>query len=636
MYPGWEGDRRYTVADLQAVAAKYSKLPMTWRDELGEYVRAFRRVMQTLMNKGTVGSSERDHIFLEGLPSQIQQQTRTRLLIKFPDHHPQDPYPFADVNAAALFLLPESPPPLQSASAPINAQLASLLPKTAQTPSQGVVTKREYSRPSPAATDMSCIFCGGNDHFIGRCQERAKYLEEGKCKLDDTNKLVQLDGSRIFGRERTLREKVDRFNKEHPPPQSVQAGLFYRASPEVDCVLEIDPSAFVHTVVDSESDLDEDECTLENAKQALAFAKAKVDQKQSAKDSAKAKSVRFDGIDVPSEQRARPGPASRQTTVEEELISPEVRTSSSKGKSLEVAKITTPAADAPITGAKSSSSSSVSKPANTPSPAASASTPAPSGAYRLSCPLEDKSAEKRITDQILDVTLPVPIRDILAVSPDIRKSMRDLSSNKRITVGTVSVNELSSHPVTNHWMRQYEDARMRSDDGRIVADHFAPLRCIHATTIGGRIFTCVLDQGAEVVVMPKEIWQSLGVGLCSDHRLNMESVNTSRNSTLGVIENIPLDFGGGPMFFQVQVTERANFEILLGRLFFTLTSCRTFDLPNGNQDILITDPNSHRELRIPTQSWVKNCQTATHGAPCTETTHNHARVNASQVESQGF
>ncbi|KAG1765354.1 hypothetical protein EDD22DRAFT_1015293 [Suillus occidentalis] len=438
MYPGWEGDHHYTVTDLQAVAVKYSKLPMTWRDELSEYIRAFRKVMQALMNKGTVGSSERDRIFLEGLPSQIQQQTRMHLLIKFPDHHPQDPYPFADVNMAALFLLPESPPPPQSASTPVNTQLASLLPKAVQTPLQGAVTKREYSHPSPAAMDMSCIFCGGNDHFIGQCQERTKYMEAVK--------FISL------GSEHTLKEKIDHFNKENPPLQSIQAGLFYRASPEVDCILKIDPSAFIHTVVDSESELDKDECALENTKQALAFVKAKVDQKRSAKD--KVKSVCFDGIDVPNS--AHPGPASRQATVEEELISPEVRTSSSKGKNLEVAKIITPAADAPIVGTKSSSSSSVSKPTNTPPPVASTPMPTPSGAYRLSCPLEDKGAEKCITDQILDIMLPVPIRDILAVSPDIRKSMHNLSSNKRVTIGTVS----------------YEDARMRIDDGHIVADHF--------------------------------------------------------------------------------------------------------------------------------------------------------------------
>jgi hypothetical protein len=136
--------------------------------------------------------------------------------------------------------------------------------------------------------------------------------------------------------------------------------------------------------------------------------------------------------------------------------------------------------------------------------------------------------------------------------------------------------------------------------------------------------------------MPKDLWSTFGIGLHSDHRLNMESVNTSRDSTLGVIENIPLDFGGGPMYFQIQVTERANFEILLGRPFFTLTSCHTFDLPNREQDILITDPNTRKEMHIPTLPCVKNCQSATHGAPCTQATHNHTRTNVAKVDGQGF
>ncbi|KAG2746277.1 hypothetical protein P692DRAFT_201867879, partial [Suillus brevipes Sb2] len=592
MYPGWEGDRRYTVADLRATSS-------------------------------ALDTAERDRIFLEGLPSDIQTQTRTRLLIKFPDHHLQDPYPFKDVRAAALVLLPESLPPPQSASIPVNPALTNLLPKTAQKPAKGAVTKREYPRPTTPQFE-GCIFCGASDHYIGRCSERAKYLEAGKCKRDDSNKLVLPNGNRIFGPEPTLKEKIDRFleSERNTPTHSVQACLFYRASPEVECVIEVDPSAFVHSVVDSDTDEDEDVRRIENAKHVLALATAKLEQKRNAK----------------GKPRARPAPTSRHATVEEELVSPAIQASSNKGKGLEVAKIPSPAAsDAPVTGAKSSSSSSsASKTANTSTPAHAVPAPPPTGTYRLSCALEDKGAEKRITDQILDITIQVPVRDILAVSPDIRKNFRDMSSNKRVTVGTVSVNELSSHPANRDWMRQYDGSHMRSDDGRIVANHYAALRCIRASTVGGRILTCVLDQGTEVVVMPKDVWQSLGVGLHSDHRLNMESVNTTRDSTLGVIENIPLDFGGGPMFFQAQVTERANFEILLGRPFFTLTSCRTFDLPDGEQDIVITDPNTGKEMRIPTLPWVKNCQSATHGAPCIEGTHSHARANVSQVNGQGF
>jgi len=73
-----------------------------------------------------------------------------------------------------------------------------------------------------------------------------------------------------------------------------------------------------------------------------------------------------------------------------------------------------------------------------------------------------------------------------------------------------------------------------------------------------------------------------------------------------MIENVPLDFGAGPMYFQVQVTACMNFKILLGHPFFKLTSCQTFNLPNGEQDILLTNPNTRKELCIPTLPWVKH------------------------------
>jgi hypothetical protein len=202
------------------------------------------------------------------------------------------------------------------------------------------------------------------------------------------------------------------------------------------------------------------------------------------------------------------------------------------------------------------------------------------------------------------------------VSTDVRKQFCDLTTTKCVTIGTVSVNELSSQQTTEEFMHAFDQDRLQSNDGKVVADHFMPLRCICAVTIGGCVLTCVLDQGAEVVVMPKEVWRLLGVGLRADHTLNMESVNTTKDATLGVVENVPLNFGAGPMFFQVQVTERVNFKILLGRPFFKLTACKTFDLPNGDQDILLTDPNMRKELHLPTQRWVKRCGRCVSGLPC--------------------
>ncbi|KAJ8594374.1 hypothetical protein M405DRAFT_691570, partial [Rhizopogon salebrosus TDB-379] len=69
----------------------------------------------------------------------------------------------------------------------------------------------------------------------------------------------------------------------------------------------------------------------------------------------------------------------------------------------------------------------------------------------------------------------------------------------------------------------------------------------------------VLDQGAEIIVMRKDIWQNLGVPLRSDHLMTMESANTNKDAMLGVIKNLGFDFGAGEIRLQVQVIERANF-----------------------------------------------------------------------------
>jgi hypothetical protein len=115
--------------------------------------------------------------------------------------------------------------------------------------------------------------------------------------------------------------------------------------------------------------------------------------------------------------------------------------------------------------------------------------------------------------------------------------------------------------------------------------------------------------------MPHSVWRTLGgIPLRSDHKLTMESVNTSTNETLGVIENLPLDFRAGEMLFQVQVVPTANFDVLLGRPFFTLTSCRMEDLPNGEQDVTLTDPNTGKVIRIPTNRWAKKCAGCEAGA----------------------
>jgi hypothetical protein len=75
----------------------------------------------------------------------------------------------------------------------------------------------------------------------------------------------------------------------------VTARLFYHANSEIDTIVEVGSSAFVHTIAHpDEEESDEDE-TVNLMQEALVYVTTKCEQKCSAKG----KTVCFDGIEIP-------------------------------------------------------------------------------------------------------------------------------------------------------------------------------------------------------------------------------------------------------------------------------------------------------------------------------------------------
>jgi hypothetical protein len=341
MYPGWDGKRRYTPADLQALTRKYAQKPMFSGQELSAYLHAFRKIMQPLLNEDRIGKAERDHIFMEGIPSEAQAPIRMRLMIKHPDHYPQDPYPYTQVYDAGQFILPANAPPPTSVP---NAQdaIPTLTPPAPftceQMPTPGTVIKREYRREASSFND--CAFCGSIEHFFACCLERQRYIDAGKCKVhEEMRKLVLPNGDFIPGcglmKDKLNRYYANRAMQEVRTSEGVTAGLFYRANSEIDAIVEVGSSAFVHTIAHPDEEESDEDKTVNLMQEALAYVTAKREQKRGAKG----KMVHFDGIEILPSTHPRPQPALKQAMVEDEIISPEVQASSSKGKGLEVAKI---------------------------------------------------------------------------------------------------------------------------------------------------------------------------------------------------------------------------------------------------------------------------------------------------------
>jgi hypothetical protein len=98
--------------------------------------------------------------------------------------------------------------------------------------------------------------------------------------------------------------------------------------------------------------------------------------------------------------------------------------------------------------------------------------------------------------------------------------------------------------------------------------------------------------------------------------MTMTNANTSTDSTLGVLENLRLDFGAGEVLVHVQVLARANFDMLLGRPFHCLMSATTQDFPDGGQNITLRDPNTGKEYKLPTRTWSEGCPRCKRGMLC--------------------
>ena len=145
--------------------------------------------------------------------------------------------------------------------------------------------------------------------------------------------------------------------------------------------------------------------------------------------------------------------------------------------------------------------------------------------------MEDNTAPRQVLDQVLGSNVPMPVKDLLIVALEFRKQLCELITVKRVTTNpsshVVQVNELSGHD-SLVVAREYGDWVIRNDDGLIVTHHSLPLHALEAKIPGTcRSLMGILDSGSEVVVMPKHVWEELGLPLCSDHVLWMTSANTS-------------------------------------------------------------------------------------------------------------
>jgi hypothetical protein len=106
MYPGCEGNCRYTRTDLENLCVEKAHILMHSKEELGQYYHKFNKISKHLINMKKLADLEQGCFFFEGIHSMTSASIKQHLEIKLADHHPKNPYSMSEVYNTAVFLLP--------------------------------------------------------------------------------------------------------------------------------------------------------------------------------------------------------------------------------------------------------------------------------------------------------------------------------------------------------------------------------------------------------------------------------------------------------------------------------------------------------------------------------------------------
>lgn len=257
----------------------------------------------------------------------------------------------------------------------------------------------------------------------------------------------------------------------------------------------------------------------------------------------------------------------------------------------------------------------------------------PARQYRALAPSEDISAADRVLGLVLDGASTVNARDLLAISPDLRRLLREYvtprhraalpdgsvppvpSTTAAALLGEIaeedeySTDDIADYPATE---RMYEVMQYTLPDNVVVAGESASLRAVTVLVNGSYEVEGILDGGSQLVSMSEAVWRVLGIPLDSSIVVRVQSANGGIERSLGMCRHVPFMVGGITIYLQVHVVPGAMYNILLGRPFMILVEAVLKDYQDGGQTLELKDPNSDLTIAIPTHG--RGCPQFTAGS----------------------
>lgn len=474
-------------------------------------------------------------------------------------------------------------------------------------------SRRQFSQTN------GCVFCSDPTHFIRECPIVQQYLTQGKVLRDPAGRIRLLNGeyppSTLPGRN--MRERVDYWNasqnlEPHPAQNNVLSTNFLETVEGSVYAVQYDPRE--DSALPFSSSADEDLDAEEQSRIIDAKIASLRDTQVLVTEAGGKKKVRWnlDGVVVP------PAPYNISQSKPDSAPVPRVPSPNIHARRMPE-RSETPFPPPVMSGSTRREEVSSERPTERPrGPMRPIQEQRKSEQPKAN--LEDSRTRFRsaveagvkipdLADRLLDTPISVTTRELLAASGGVRHAIKDLVASKK-----VSVNALEEEPVDAFLTQCFEDGvnlpppsksvqadLFRYDPSSPYAVNSLPLRVIFPDFGNGVFPECVLDSGAQSIIMRSDVWERTRAPIAANKAMVMQSANRSRDLTMGMIENFPVRIGEVQVFLQIHVVKDAPFQVLLGRPFFDVTSCSEISRSGGHHQIHLRDPVSGNPYTFPTE-----------------------------------
>ena len=567
---------------------------------------------------------------------------RQQLTIKKLDVLPDEGYEFHDIHTAALFVLSAGhdydvtmessmlkPEPCEQGSIGELIQAMSTLTRvfTADVQSQQAPPSRppprfpqppaprgavqnapQWNQPvNPNTFDQGCMFCRGQGHYVRDCTVATQYIQRGKIIRNNVGKLTLPDG-RYLARNipsRNMRERVNNYwsspgNQGQPEQNREHLSTNFLETPN-ECIFAVDVALDNDQGCSTFPPSDEDTAILKR----IQVMQAQIDSLRDVHtlNVQKGKKDKFEGVEIPRKaalppRRDPPPHQKNEPTVHAQRNAPPHQ----KNKPTIHAQRAPPPQPStnPLPNGKSGTRARDQNPPRPQGPMKLISMPqkppADDTKFRYQAAIENTVKASDLADRALDATITVSARELFTASVEARRHARDLFASKKVAVSFAEDDQAESYlsmysdsgrdtPSAYLDIVKYEPSSTSS-----LAAATLPLRVIFPTFVQGVEPECILDGGAQMIVMCRDIWEQLRSPITASKSISMESTNSGTTMTLGLIENQPVKLSPITVYLQIQVVEDAPFEVLLGRPFFDVLSCSEVSHTGGGHEIHVRDP----------------------------------------------